>query len=171
MRRAFAAVAACGAMLAANSPAASAAVDRMVYRCEGTGSWQVSVNLAGQSTATRSITAPTGSCKKVYAGIADDGNFTLRSFDTGDSAGGTGPGATMIGVGVTGVPAFAGVMTGGSTLVRGPIVIAGDSLNATLTAADATPWTVTEIHAGNGSCGLNCYRTKAVWIGTYAGTE
>lgn len=165
-KRAIVAAGACAAALAL-APGASAATDRTVYECTGTATWQVSINLAGQSTATRTLNAPLGSCKKIHAGVADDGNFSVDSFDTGDSAG---PGTvTLTGVGATGTGVFFGVMTGGALISKGPVVIAGDKLDATLTGADATPWTVTEIHTGTGSCGANCYTTKATWIGTYAG--
>ncbi len=163
MRRAILFVAACGATLLAGSPAASAAVDRTEYVCQGTATWQVSINIAGQSSATRTLTAPEGACKKIHAGVGDDGNFSVDSFDTGD-----GPvtgSFQLIGVGATGVEAFVGT---GENL-RGQIVIAGDSLNASLKNADATPWVVTEVHTGDGSCGDGCYRTKAVWGGSYSG--
>jgi hypothetical protein len=168
MKRVMLAAMVCAAVLMTGATSASAAIDRTVYRCEGTGTWQVDINLAGQSTAQRSIVAPDGACTKIHAGVEDDGNFSIDSFNTGDSAG---PGSTinLIGTATTGVNAFIGVSTGGPTILKGPIAIVGDSLNATLSAADATPWTVTEIHTGDGSCGEGCYRTKAVWIGTYNG--
>lgn len=166
MKRGMVAGAACAAMLAAGATSASAAVERTVYRCEGTGAWQVSINLSGQSTAQRTISAPAGACKQVRAAVADDGNFAVFSFDSSDF---NGPATfNLIGAGVTGVSAFVGVATEGPAL-RGPIAIAGDSLDATLSAPDATPSRVTEVHTGDGSCGANCYRTKAVWIGTYGG--
>lgn len=64
--------------------------------------------------------------------------------------------------------AFIGVTTNSNLpILKGPIVIAGENLNTTLTGIDATPWTVTEVHTGDGKCGPTCYRTKATWIGTY----
>jgi hypothetical protein len=75
----------------------------------------------------------------------------------------------LTGVGAGGVEAYAGAMTGNDGLLKGPVVIDGSMLYATLTGANASPWTVTEVHTGLGSCGLNCYATQAVWTGSYPG--
>lgn len=168
MKRVMVAATACAAMLMVGATSASAAIDRTVYRCEGTGTWQVTIDFTGPDYADRTLSAPAGACKKIHAGVEDDGNFSIDSFDTGDAAG---PGrVNLIGTSVTGVDAFIGVTTNSNLpILKGPIAIAGENLNATLTGIDATPWTVTEIHTGNGSCGVGCYRTKAVWVGTYAG--
>jgi hypothetical protein len=157
--------AACVAMLAVGAPGASAAVDRTVYKCEGSGTWQVTSGTFGPIYADRSITAPAGACKKIHAGVTDEPNFVLESFDTSDAAG---PERINL-IGAAAANTFIGISTGGTTIVKGPIVISGNSLNATLSAANATPWTSNEIHTANGSCGANCYKTKAVWVGTYAG--
>lgn len=155
------------AFLTAGASAASGAiVDRTVYQCEGTGTWEVTVDFGGPDYADRTLFAPDGACKKIHAGVEDDGNFSIDSFDTGDAAG---PGRVdLIGTSVSGVDAFVGVTTNSNLpILKGPIVIAGENLNATLTGIDATPWTVTEVHIGDGKCGPTCYRTKATWIGTY----
>jgi hypothetical protein len=166
MKSAMVAAIAAGAALAA-APGASAAIDRTTYECVGTGTWQVSINLVGQSYATRTLSAPAGACKKIHAGVTDDDNVSVNTYNIGDAAG---PGTvTLTGAGVTGVQAFVGVATVGGTSIGGPVVIAGDKLDATLSAANATPWTANEVHTGTGSCGANCYTTKAVWIGSYAG--
>jgi hypothetical protein len=162
------AVVTAGILMAGTAVASGATVDRTVYKCEGTGTWQVHVDLGGADYADRTLSAPAGACKKIHVAVEDDANFTIESLDTGDAAG---PGRVdLIGANVSGVNAFVGVTTNSNLpILKGPIVIAGDSLNATLTGIDATPWTVSEVHTGDGSCGLNCYRTKATWIGTYQG--
>jgi hypothetical protein len=167
MKHAIIAAAVALTVLMAGASAASAAiVDRTVYECSGTGTWQVNADFGGPAYADRTLFAPDGACKKIHAGVEDDGNFSIDSFDTGDAAG---PGrVNLIGASVTGVNTFVGVTTNANLpILKGPIVISGENLNATLTGIDATPWTVTEIHTGDGSCGPNCYRTKATWVGTY----
>jgi hypothetical protein len=167
MRRATFAAAVCAAALTAGASTASGAVvDQTVYECQGTGTWQVSASFGEPDYADRTLFAPDGACKKIHAGVEEDGNFSIDSFDTGDSAG-VGR-VNLIGADVSGVDAFIGVTTNNNLpILKGPVAIVGDNLNATLTGADARPWTVTEIHTGDGSCGVRCYRTKATWIGTY----
>lgn len=160
------AMATCGVLLGLTAPAASGAVDRTVYKCEGTATWDVTINLVGQSTAVRTLSGGIGVCKRIHARVEDDGNFSLDSTD-----GDTGPFANdrdLTGVGVTGVPVFAGVATSPSGAV-GPIAIAGDSLAATMTSRLESPGSFlsVEVHTPDGKCGPTCWRTKAVWTGTY----
>jgi hypothetical protein len=165
VKRAILAAAACGAVLAIGSPSASAAVGEHVYKCEGSATWQVTVTLS-QSYATRTLSGPIKACKQVHAVVEDDGNFAIYSEDTDPGSVSSTP--NLVGGGVTGVPAFVGVVTSPSGRLRGPIVIAGpDSLTATIANADAPPGTAVEEHLPDGSCGTNCWRTKAIWIGTY----
>lgn len=166
MRGVIAAAAVAALLTVGASSASAAVVDRTVYKCSGTGTWQVHGGFGAPDYADRTLSAPEGACKKIHAGVEEDGNFSIDSFDTGDSAG---PGrVNLIGASVTGVDAFIGVTTNANLpILKGPITISGDSLNATLTGIDATPWTVTEVHTANGSCGPGCYRTNATWIGTY----
>lgn len=166
MKRATIAVMACGAMLGFGVPTASAAVAQTVYKCEGTATWQVTIDFAGQSYADRTLT---GQCKNVRAAVQDDGNFSIQSFDSSGST------ATftlnLTGAGVTGAPVFVGVATSsGSGTLRGPVTIAGpETLNASIVATDSSPLIATEVHTGAGSCGPSCYRTNVVWTGTRSG--
>jgi hypothetical protein len=162
----IAAVVGVAVLVTGAATASGAVVDRTVYKCEGTGVWQVTGGFGAPDYAERTLSAPEGACKKIHAGVDDDGNFSIDSFDTGDAAG---PGRVeLFGASVSGVDAFIGVTTNQNLpILKGPITISGGSLNATLTGIDATPWTVTEVHTADGSCGAACYRTKATWIGTY----
>lgn len=154
-------------MLGVAVPAASGAVDRTVSKCEGTATWQVTIDLSGPSSAVRTFSTAMDGCKRVHAGVADDGNFMINSYDNEDSGTST---PNLFGAGVTGVPAFVGVVVSPSGTPRGPIAIVGDSLTATVANADGPPSASVEEHIPDGSCGTNCYRTKAVWVVSYDGT-
>ncbi|HEX8073830.1 MAG TPA: hypothetical protein VF545_02510 [Thermoleophilaceae bacterium] len=163
IRRATIAVAACGAMLGVAAPSAFGEVDRTISKCEGTATWQVTINFSGQSSAVRTLSAPTNGCRNVHAAVEDNGNFSIDSNNESGSS--TVDQPSLIGAGVTGIPAFAGVITSPSGKLRGPIVIVGDSLYATVVNVDApATFAASETHTAAGSCGTNCYRTKAVWI-------
>lgn len=166
MRRAMVAIAACGAMLGLAAPTSSAAVHRVVDVCQGTATWQVTIDPdPGESSAVRTLDAGQEGCRAVHAELKDDGNFSIRSEDAGGTVTHDHP---MEGAFVTGVPAFVGVLNSSNPGGRGPIVIVGDSLAASLTYVDTSPTVTTEVHTPDGRCGAGCYKTKVVFARAYA---
>jgi hypothetical protein len=157
---------ACVLALAIGAPTASASlVNRSVDKCEADATWQLTLNFAGTSYADVTRTSGTGQgCRLVNATVNADGTFSANSFDFayGDTVR-----FNLLGVGVTGNPSFVGLATRTDGAERGPIaVIGGVSLTATFEASGGGTGAVE--YYPTGTCGTNCYRTHAVWVGTWS---
>ena len=165
----LAGAAACLLALAMGVPAASASlVNRSVDKCEADATWQLTLNFSGTSYADVTRTSGTGQgCRLVNATVNADGTFSASSFDFafGDTIR-----YNLLGVGVTGNPSFAGLATRTDGAERGPIaVVGGVSLTATVAGASVSGGTAAVEYYPTGTCGTNCYRTHAVWAGTWPG--
>jgi hypothetical protein len=160
-------VCALGLALGASTAAASL-VNRSVDKCEADATWQLTLSFSGTSYADVTRDGTTGpGCKLVNATVNPDGTFSANSFNFayGDTIR-----YNLTGVGVTGNPSFVGVATRTDGAERGPIaVVGGVSLTATVAGASVSGGTAAVEYYPTGTCGTNCYRTHAVWAGTWSG--
>lgn len=153
--------------LVIGAPGASGSlVNRTVNKCEADATWQVTLSF-GSSYADVTRTTGTGpGCRTMNATVESDGNFSFTSGDNGYS---DTIRYELVGAGVTGNSSFAGVATRTDGAERGPIVIVGGtSLTATVAGAGGLGEAVVEYYPA-GTCGANCYRTRAVWEGSWGG--
>lgn len=166
MKRAMVAIAACAATLAVAAPTSSAAVHRVVDACQGTATWQLTFNGTGPANAARTLDAGLEGCKAVNAELKDDGNFAIYSEDAGGTVTHDHP---LTAASVNTDPAvIVGLLNSPAPGGRGPLVVVGDSLAASLTYVDTSPTVTTEVHTPDGSCGADCWRTNVVFAREYA---